>query len=191
MPFLSRNLLRIPNLPKSSEVKLHAMAFIAVALNSRVTIQEEQVTALKTCCQQYFTAHCLFLAEVNPTVWTIGYAIPYPTDQLCKESGYGLGLNSMQGCEAKHIKLARYVENTCNIHKHWRWWTVFRHEYISLVWLRELDPLSINYRCEKKKSWVTPTFPRDLLQLKIHYTAFVDFKNQPLLMMHAPFVQAA
>ena len=149
--------LRIPNLPKSSELKLHVMALTAVqlreaaALYSRVKIQEEQVTTLKTCCQQYFTPHCLFLAEVNPTVWTIGYAIPHHTDQLFKESGYGLGLNSMQGREAKHIKLARYVENTCNVHKHLRWWTVFRHEYISLVWLRELDPFSINYGCQKKK----------------------------------------
>ena len=71
--------------------KLHVMAFIAVqlreaaALYSRVKIQEEQVTTLKTCCQQYFTAHCLFLAEVSPTVWTIGYAIPHHTDQLFKE----------------------------------------------------------------------------------------------------------
>ena len=28
---------------------------------------------------------------------------------------------------------------------------MFRHEYISLVWLRELDPFSINYRCQKKE----------------------------------------
>ena len=132
------------------------MAFMAVqlretaALYSRVKIQEEQETALKTCCQQCFTAHYLFLAEVNPTVWTIGYAIPHHTDQLFKESGCGVGLNSMQGRETKHIKLARFVENTGNVHKHLRRWTVFRHEYISLVWLRELDPFSMNNRCEKK-----------------------------------------
>mgnify|MGYP000527249310 FL=1 len=29
---------------------------------------------------------------------------------------------------------------------------VFRHEYIPMVWLRELDPHSITYRPEKKKT---------------------------------------
>ena len=29
---------------------------------------------------------------------------------------------------------------------------VFRHEYLSMVWLQELDPHSITYRPEKKKA---------------------------------------
>ena len=49
----------------------------------------------------------------------------------------------MQGREAKHIKLARYVENTCNMGKSDRWWVVFWHEYIFMIWLQELDRLSI------------------------------------------------
>ena len=121
----------------------------AAALYSRVRLQEEQLAELKTCCNQYFTTQCIFDDGANPTTWTIGYAISYHVEQLFKESGYGLGLNTMQGREAKHIKLARYVENTCNVHKNQRSWTVFRHEYISLVWLRELDPYSVTYRCEK------------------------------------------
>ena len=61
----------------------------------------------------------LFLNDVNPTVWTLGlgYAIPHHTKQLFEELGYGLGLNSMQGCEAKHVKLAMYIKNTCNLKK--------------------------------------------------------------------------
>ena len=55
--------------------------------------------------------------------------------QLKEKLGYGLGLNSMQGREAKHVKLARYVQNTYNVKKSSRWWTVFRHEFVSMVWL--------------------------------------------------------
>jgi len=65
---------------------------------------------LESTCQNYFNANSLLLRGVNPTVWTTGYAIPYHTQQLFKESGFGLGLNSMQGREAKHIKLASYVQ---------------------------------------------------------------------------------
>ena len=48
------------------------------------------------------------------------------------------------------MKLAKYVENTCNARKSLRWCTVFRHEFVSMVRLREKDPYSIAYRCEKR-----------------------------------------
>lgn len=50
----------------------------------------------------------------------------------------------MQGREAKHIKLKKYMENTTNVQKGQRWWHVFRH--MALVWLRDIDPLSAKYR---------------------------------------------
>jgi hypothetical protein len=46
--------------------------------------------------------------------------------------GLGLGLNSMEGREAKHIAISQYCANTCYLY---RLEQVFRHEYISLVWL--------------------------------------------------------
>ena len=150
-------LLGITNISSSIKVKLHALAFSALQLRnsgslfSRVEISREQLVELESKCQLYFNTHALLLDGINPTTWTIGYAIPYSTQQLFKESGFGLGLNSMQGREAKHIKLAAYVQNTCNINKNQRWWMVFRHEYVSMVWLRELDPHSITYRPEKRK----------------------------------------
>ena len=151
-------LLGIANISSSNKVKLHALAFSALQLRdsgslfSRVEISREQLVELESKCQLYFNTHALLLDGINPTTWTTGYAIPYSTQQLFKESGFGLGLNSMQGREAKHIKLTAYVQNTCNINKNQRWWMVFRHEYVSMVWLRELDPHSITYRPEKKKA---------------------------------------
>ena len=74
----------------------------------------ELVKNLKVLCQQFFNANNLLLTNITPTVWTVGVAIPYHTSKLHQKLGYGLGLNSMQGREATHVKLAKYVENTCN-----------------------------------------------------------------------------
>lgn len=100
--------------------------------------------------QQFFNANSLLLTEVTPTVWTVGVAIPYHTSKFHQKLGYGLGLNPMQDREAKHVKLAKYVENTCNARKSLQWRTVFRHEFVCMVWLREKDSYSIAYRCEKR-----------------------------------------
>ena len=153
---LIQELLKISTLSKGHVLKLHTLSFIgvklrdAVSIYSRVEVSIEQVENLKVLCQQFFNANSLLLTDVTPTVWTVGVAIPYHTSKLHQKLGYGLGLNSMQGREAKHVKLAKYVENTCNARKSLRWWTVFRHEFVSMVWLREKDPYSIAYRCEKR-----------------------------------------
>lgn len=49
-------------------------------------------------------------------MWEIEVAIPYNTGKLLEKLGYGLrlGLNSMQGREAKHIELELYVQNASN-----------------------------------------------------------------------------
>lgn len=78
----------------------------------------------------------LFLQKVNPTVWTIGYVV--------QTLSFGLGLNTMQGREAKHIKLKKYMENSTNVRKGQRWSHVFRHEHIALVWLKDIDPTRQN-----------------------------------------------
>lgn len=46
----------------------------------------------------------------------------------------GLIINSMEGREAKHQAVARYATNSTY---HNRWYSVFRHEFISLIWLRK------------------------------------------------------
>ena len=149
---LIQELLKIPTVSKGHVLKLHTLSFIGVkfSIYSRVEVSIEQVENLKVLCQQFFNASNLLLTDNTPTVWTVGVAIPYHTSKLHQKLGYGLGLNSMQGREAKHVKFAKYVENTCNARKSLRWWTVFRHEFVCMIWLREQDPYSIAYRCEKR-----------------------------------------
>ena len=151
-----QELLKIPTLSKGHVLKLHTLSFIGVKLRdaasiySKVVVNIEQVENLKVLCQQFFNASNLLLTDVTPTVWTVGVAIPYHTSELHQKIGYGLGLNSMQGREAKHVKLAKYVGNTCNGRKSIWWWTVLRHEFVCMVWLREKDSYSTAFRCEKR-----------------------------------------
>ena len=74
----------------------------------------------------------MFLS-VNPTVWTLGQVVPEHTKEMKQAYGMGLGLNLMEGREAKHIVIAKYAVHTMHA---CRWEQVFRHEYISLIWLR-------------------------------------------------------
>lgn len=101
---------------------------------------------------------------------TVGYAIPYHTNQLLEKLGFGFGLISMQGREARHVKLAMYVENTCNVKKSVRWWIVFHREFVCLIWLREMDPYSVSYREEQK---VSDSYCTYLTGLKTTITNFV------------------
>ena len=39
-------------------------------------------------------------------------------------------------------------QNTCNVRKNERWWVVFRHEFVSLIWFRQLDLHSITYQSD-------------------------------------------
>jgi hypothetical protein len=64
----------------------------------------------------------------------VGNIVPAHAREMQEKYGMGLALNSMEGREAKHISIARYSQNTCYQN---RWEQVFRHEYISLLWLRE------------------------------------------------------
>lgn len=119
--------------------QLHVFAYTginlrdSVSLFSRVTISGEQVQNLQQVCSNFFRATALFLSS-TPTSWTIGHVVPFHAKQLFNSLGMGLGINTMEGREAKHIALAQFTRNTQFSS---RWAQVFRHEYVSLIWLRE------------------------------------------------------
>ena len=75
----------------------------------------------------------LFLTS-TPTTWTIGHIVPSHTKAIHQRLGLGLGINSMEGREAKPVTLANFTQNTQFSN---RWAQVFKHEYVSLFWLRE------------------------------------------------------
>jgi hypothetical protein len=118
---------------------LHALAYFCITLRNcvslfcRVVITDEDLVELESHCKTLFTLNCLFFAP-HPTVWHVGNIVPAHAREMQEKYGMGLALNSMEGREAKHISIARYSRNTCYQN---RWEQVFRHEYISLLWLRE------------------------------------------------------
>ena len=88
----------------------------SVSLFSRVSISESDVNCLKRECERYYNCQGLFLSTVKPTTWTVGKVIPYYTSEICQDLGFGLGLNSMQGRETSHAKLASYAKNLYFLH---------------------------------------------------------------------------
>lgn len=83
--------------------QLHIHAYLclclrdAVSLFIRINISDEEVFTL----QQHFCGYSLFFSA-NPTVWTLGHVVPFHTKEMKSKYGMGLGLNSMEGREAKH-----------------------------------------------------------------------------------------
>lgn len=130
------------------KLKLATIAFCclklrdAVSIFSRVIVDKEVLIEMKSCCSQFFNAVSLLLLNVTPTVWTVGYAIPYHSDLLFQKYGIGLGINSMQGREAKHVCLQQYARHS-SVSR--RWHNVLKHDYISSVFLRKQDPFHFAY----------------------------------------------
>jgi len=139
-----------------TELVLHALAYAGVKLRdatslfSRVTnIDQSDINKLKDDCYKYFSVVKVFF-HVTLSVWTVGYCVPLHTQQLFDQFGCGLGLNTMQGREAKHQQIKEYAEHSTHNN---RWEKVFQHEYMQLVWLRRQNPFSDCYK-KGKESYI-------------------------------------
>ena len=134
--------------------RLHTFAFVclqlrnAVSLFCRMTINDDEIKGLSSYCINYFRAYSLFIGIVTPTVWTIGHIVPVHTKDVKSKYGKGLSVTSMEGREAKHIAISRYSQNT---NYGMRWQQIFRHEFLSLIWLRERGYNLDNYIPSKDK----------------------------------------
>jgi hypothetical protein len=105
----------------------------AVSLFSRFSINDSDIQNLRESAWKYFNALALF-GKVSLTVWHVGFVAPLHTSVIFQKFGYGLGLNGMQGREAKHQRIKSYASFST---KACRWQTVFRHEYVHTIWLKE------------------------------------------------------
>ena len=146
--------LRRENDMGPESLRLMSVAFAALQLRdavskfSRVETNAAICQELKVHCQLFFSTCSLLMKSVNPTVWTVGYAIPFHNAALFREFGFGLGINTMQGREAKHVTLSSFA---CHATLSTRWSLVMRHEYIISIWLRKIDPFHFRYaKCKDK-----------------------------------------
>ena len=58
--------------------------------------------------------------------------MPIHLQILFDRNSMGLGLNSMQGGEAKHVRLSQFAKHST---KSIRWSMVLRHDYMCNVWI--------------------------------------------------------
>ena len=76
-------------------LQINPFAFVGLQLGvvtsifSRVNIDQKVSQELKDSCKMYFNACSLLLGSVSPTVWTIGYAVPFHTELLFNKFGFG------------------------------------------------------------------------------------------------------
>ena len=147
-----------PNESQSCKLKLHALAYFglklrdAVSLFSRQSVPENYLTDLKSNCQAVFNSAKMFLNNVTPTIWTIGYVIPYHASITVDKFSLGLGINTMQGREAKHVHLQKHAKHSLTTN---RWQKVFKHEYVTTLYLREIDANAYMYK-HTKSSYIPP-----------------------------------
>ena len=84
----------------------------AISYFSHVDITIAEIEQCKKACLHLFNVNSLLLKSVSPTLWTIGYAIPTHMKILFDRYGMGLGINSMQGREVKHVRLSEFVKHS-------------------------------------------------------------------------------
>lgn len=126
---------------KKQKQTIFALLYIGIRLRdccsimNRFIVEENQLNQLRTSAQEYYRANAMFLhTSVNPTIWTIGHVVPEHSKQVYDKYAQGLLTVTMEGREAKHIALQRLSKNTTYQH---RWYEIFRHEFIMLIWLPE------------------------------------------------------
>lgn len=105
-------------------MKLMFIVFIAIKLTdcasrfSMYHITPPVVQELQEMSRDYFTAVVLSTDKVSGTVWSIGHLAPVHTQWMFDKYGVGLGVNTMQGREARHVQTASYAKNSF-FKEHW------------------------------------------------------------------------
>ena len=99
-----------------------------------VNITTNEIDEMERIGKSLFKACCLFDARVSPSMWVFSNVAAAHCKDLYNKVGMGLGLNTMEGREQKHQLIDKYAQNTTYQD---RWKSIFRHEFIQLIYLRE------------------------------------------------------
>ncbi|CAB4011121.1 Hypothetical predicted protein, partial [Paramuricea clavata] len=95
----------------------HVLAYLCLTLRdcvsvfSRIDVIDSQLDDLEKNCRTYLVLHYLYF-DHHPTAWTLGNIVPEHARDMKVKYGKGLGLNSMEERESKHISISRYSKNT-------------------------------------------------------------------------------
>ena len=100
------------------------------------------------CGRKLFVACCKHYTAMSPSLWVLCNAAPNHAKLTFSSYGFGLGVNSMEPREQKHQRIKKYSENTTPQNK---WPMIFRHEFVSTIFLREMGYDAISYRPSANK----------------------------------------
>ena len=112
----------------------------AVSRFVRVTVDDSVIDEIDAYCKYFVNCCSMMLGQVTPTVW---------------KYGVGLGINTMRGREAKHVKIQQFAVHATHAT---RWSHVLKHDYISNVWLRRQDNSSCKYTKTKSKEYLPANY---------------------------------
>ena len=97
-------------------------------------ISLEDVDEMKQVAWKLFVSYAMYDLSVTPSLWVFSNVAPIHCEQLLTSVGYGLGINTVEGREQTHQMIHKYSANSTYQD---RWASIFRHEHIQLVYLRE------------------------------------------------------
>ena len=132
---------------------------LVMSIAQRIHIDNTHIDEVRIAAKQYHNSFALF-NKATCSTWLVCNVLPEHIADMYRRFGYGLGLNSMQGREAKHKSINDYARFSSPQTK---WQDVFRHEYVHCIWLKlndahikpgreakELLPSSIPNHCCKR-----------------------------------------
>ena len=147
--------LQMPDESKNQELRRIALSKIAEYLRNagglfnKIHTNTSEIFQLQEYCQLYFNLMALFFnSDINVTVWTMGYAIPYHSKLLYDSYKVGFGIISLQAKESKHSGLKEELALTNRSNKNTatgKWWQVMRSNYIRTFYLPEHQPSPPSY----------------------------------------------
>ena len=127
--------------PNDKKEKLLQIFFQSILLRKLVSfsvrienITVQDIEEMKKVGRLLFQSCCLFDERITPSMWVFCNVAPNHCSDLYNSVGFGLGVNSMEGREQKHQSIEKYSRNSTYQN---RWPSIFRHEFVQLVFLRE------------------------------------------------------
>ena len=149
------DILECPEESPASKIKRLALGKAAQYLRDACTLFNKvdtniaEVSNLSDVCKMYFNILVLFFEpNINVTVWTVGYAIPYHASLLYSKYKVGYGIISLQAKESKHsgikydLQLTNRSRSTSELGK---WWQIMRANYVRAFYLTEHQPMPSSY----------------------------------------------
>ncbi len=119
-------------------------------LVSKVDVQDGQqyLNELDNTCFNYYVAKCLSGGRTKLSDWTLAFAVPFHAQDIWERYQSGYGIISMQGREAKNIRLKSYVKFTRPGAERWR--KAMSHEFVHTVHLPTVNGRNKNYFKRRK-----------------------------------------